>query len=173
MVHRLDRDTSGLVVFAKSVAAKRRLQAQFEARSVERIYVAVVEGLVRADHGTLAAGSCRTGASASRPARGGRGAPGAAAGKEAITQYRVLERRRDATVLELALGTGRRRQIRVQLAALGHPVLGDADHGGRRRGHGRLWLHARRLRLLHPATGQRVAFESPPPPGFGARGREP
>lgn len=166
IVHRLDRDTSGLVVLAKSPAAKRALQAQFEARTVERVYVALVEGRVREDAGTLTTRLVEDRSLRVRPARAGARREAAAA-REAITHYRVLERRADATLLEIALGTGRRRQIRVQLAALGHPIIGDADHGSRR--HGRLRLHATRLAFVHPATGRRLSFDSPPPSELARR----
>jgi 23S rRNA-/tRNA-specific pseudouridylate synthase len=89
--------------------------------------------------------------------------------REAITRYRVLERRAERTLVALDLGTGRRRQIRVQLAALGHPIAGEVEHGGRRER--RLWLHATRLSFVHPTTGRRARFESPPPPGLTPRTR--
>ena len=89
--------------------------------------------------------------------------------QEAITRYRVLERRTDRTLLALDLGTGRRRQIRVQLATLGHPVVGDVEHGARRER--RMWLHATRLRFVHPTTGRGAHFESPPPPALTPRAR--
>ena len=154
IVHRLDRETSGLLVFAKSIRAKRRLQAQFEAREVERIYVAVVEGRVGDDQGVLAGRLVQD--------RGLRVRAGAG-GRDAITHYRVRERRRDTTVLELSLGTGRRHQIRVQLADLGHPIVGDRTHGSRSDPRGRLWLHASRLGFVHPESGKRVRFESAAP----------
>jgi 23S rRNA pseudouridine1911/1915/1917 synthase len=157
IVHRLDRETSGLIVFAKSIAAKRKLQEQFEARTAERGYVAVVEGLVSADTGTLESRLTQDKSLRVRTAR---------TGKQAITHYRVLGRRRDTTLLELTLSTGRRHQIRVQLAELGHPIVGDREHGGQKNPLGRLGLHARRLRLVHPATGRPVTFESAPPAGW-------
>ena len=86
-------------------------------------------------------------------------------GKEAITTYRVLEPRRDATVVELSLTTGRRGQIRAQLAALGHPIVGDTAYGARRDPLRRVCLHATRLSFNGPG-GRRVSFESPPPPSF-------
>src|SRR2546425_4095612 len=86
-------------------------------------------------------------------------------GKEAITRYRVLERARGATVLELVLVTGRRGQLRAQLAALGHPIVGDRAYGSRRDPLRRVCLHATRLGFVHP-SGRRVGFESPPPAGF-------
>jgi 23S rRNA pseudouridine1911/1915/1917 synthase len=155
IVHRLDRETSGLLVFAKSPAAKRRLQSQFEDRTAERIYVAVVEGRVEAERGTLRTVLAQGRALRVRPAR---------AGREAVTHYRVLGRRGRTTALELTLGTGRRQQIRVQLAALGHPVVGDPLHSRDRQG--RMRLHATRLGLLHPVTGSPVSFESAPPAGW-------
>ena len=155
IVHRLDRETSGLLVFAKSPGAKRHLQAQFQARAVERLYVAIVEGRIEIDTGTL-----RTELSQDRALR----VRQVREGKEAITHYRVIGRRARATALELRLGTGRRHQIRVQLAAIGHPVIGDPLHS-RERG-GRMRLHATRLTFVHPDTGARMTFESAPPPGW-------
>jgi 23S rRNA pseudouridine1911/1915/1917 synthase len=163
IVHRLDRETSGLLVFATSPRAKRELQEQFAARRAERVYVAVVEGRVREDRGRLASWLAED---RGRRVRSGR----AGQGRQAVTDYRVLERRRDATVLELRLGTGRRQQIRVQLAELGHPVVGDRLHGSARSPLGRLCLHATRLGFVHPATGAAVRFESPPPRAFGRVG---
>lgn len=157
IVHRLDRETSGLLVFAKSPAAKRKLQQQFEARTAERGYLAVVEGQVEAPQGTLESRLTQDRGLRVRAAR---------SGKQAITHYRVLGRRRDTTLLELSLGTGRRQQIRVQLAELGHPIVGDREHGSRRNPFGRLGLHARRLRFVHPSTGQPVTFESAAPAGW-------
>jgi 23S rRNA pseudouridine1911/1915/1917 synthase len=151
IVHRLDRETSGLLVFATSPAVKRDLQEQFEARRVERGYVAVVEGRVRADRGRLSSWLAE---------------PGRERRRHAITDYEVLERRRDATLLALRLGTGRRHQIRVQLAELGHPVVGDRDHGSRRSPIRRLCLHATRLGFVHPGTGEPVRFDSGPPAAF-------
>jgi 23S rRNA pseudouridine1911/1915/1917 synthase len=162
IVHRLDRETSGLLVFARSPAVKRALQAQFHARTPERVYVARVEGAVREPEGELTSRLVEDRALRVRPARDGRRA------KEAITRYRVLERYREATLLELALVTGRRGQIRAQLAALGHPIVGDRAHGSRRDPLGRVCLHATRLGFVHP-SGRRVVFESPPPPAFRRR----
>jgi len=162
IVHRLDRETSGLVVFAKSVAAKRSLQAQFAARAVERVYVALVEGAVRQTQGTFTSRLTEDRALRVR-ATGDR-----RAGREALTRYRVLELRRDATLLELRLVTGRRGQIRAQLAAAGHPIAGDSEYGSRTNPLGRVALHATRLGFVHPRGG-RVSFESPLPEGFRRR----
>ena len=84
-------------------------------------------------------------------------------GRPAITHYRVVGRRRESTLLELRLGTGRRHQIRVQLAEAGWPIVGDVVHGGARGSVGRLCLHATRLGFVHPATERQVVFESAPP----------
>jgi 23S rRNA pseudouridine1911/1915/1917 synthase len=159
IVHRLDRETSGLLAFAKASRAKRLLQAQFAARTVERVYVAVVEGRVREAAGTLRGRLVEDHALRVRPAAG------AGTGRQAITHYRVLESRPLFTRLELRLTTGRRGQIRAQLAALGHPIAGDRDYGSRRDPLRRLCLHATRLAFVHPRGGW-VRFESAVPAGF-------
>jgi 23S rRNA pseudouridine1911/1915/1917 synthase len=156
IVHRLDRETSGLLVFAKSEATKRHLQAQFEARTVERVYVALVRGKVRRETGTLESRlvedkSLRVHATSGPD------------GKTAITSYRVIGHGQDTTLLELSLGTGRRRQIRVQLAAIGHPIVGDREHGGPSGPFRRLCLHAKRLGFVHPTTGKPMRFDSAAP----------
>ena len=160
VVHRLDRETSGLIAFAKSADAKLRLQAQFAARTVERVYVALVEGAMRTAHGTLTSRLTETRALRVRPTADRR------EGREAITRYRVLERRRGTTLVELRLVTGRRGQIRAQLAAVGHPIVGDREFGSRTDPLGRVALHATRLGFVHPRGG-RVSFESPLPRTFG------
>lgn len=157
VVHRLDRDTSGLLVFARSVHAKRVLQAQFAARTAERVYLARVEGRVSAEEGTLSSRLV-----VDRTLRVRSVSPEGRSGEEAITRYRVLRRLRDATLLDLHLVTGRRGQIRAQLAALGHPIVGDRAHGSRRDPFRRLCLHATRLAFVHPRGG-RVAFASDAP----------
>ena len=162
IVHRLDRETSGLLVFAKSPGVKQALQAQFAARTPQRVYVALVEGVVRADEGTLTGRLAEDRALRVRATRAG------GHGRQAITRYRVLERSADATLLEVALVTGRRGQIRAQLAALGHPIVGDRAYGSRRDPLRRVCLHATRLAFTHPA-GRRLTFESPPPPVFRRR----
>jgi 23S rRNA pseudouridine1911/1915/1917 synthase len=164
IVHRLDRETSGLLVFAKSAGVKQRLQSQFEARSVERRYVAVVEGTVRDAEGTLRSRLRQDRTLKVRPARD------RDVGREAITRYRVLQRGPATTLLELSLVTGRRGQIRVQLAELGHPIVGDQASGARHDPVRRLCLHATRLSFNHP-EGRRVVYESPAPSAFGALAR--
>jgi 23S rRNA pseudouridine1911/1915/1917 synthase len=154
IVHRLDRETSGLLVFAKSAAVKRRLQAQFAARTVERGYVAVVEGRVRDDAGVLRDHIVTDPTTLRvRTARGGR---------EAITEYRVRERRARSTVLELRLRTGRRGQIRIQLAALRHPIVGDRAFGATSDPVRRVCLHAAVLGFVD-THGRARRFTSPAP----------
>lgn len=156
IVHRLDRETSGLLVFAKSEATKRNLQAQFEARTVERVYVALVRGKVRREAGTLESRLVEDKSLRVHPTSGPEG-------KTAITSYRVIGHGQDTTLLELSLGTGRRRQIRVQLAAIGHPIVGDREHGGPSGPFRRLCLHAKRLGFVHPTTGKPMRFDSAAP----------
>jgi len=152
VVHRLDRETSGLLVFAKSAAVKRALQAQFAARTVERGYVAVVEGRVRDEAGTLRDRIIEDPTTLRvRTSRSGR---------EALTEYRVRERRAGSTVLELRLRTGRRGQIRAHLAALGHPIAGDRAFGATTDPLGRVCLHAAVLGFTD-AAGRARRFTSP------------
>src|SRR5437867_1618178 len=128
---------------------------------VERIYVALVEGVVRRAEGTLTSRLIEDRALRVRTTDG-------RVGREAITRYRVLERRRNTTLLELQLVTGRRAQIRAQLAAAGHPIAGDREYGSRIDPLGRLALHATRLAFVHPRRG-RLSFDSPAPATFGHR----
>jgi 23S rRNA pseudouridine1911/1915/1917 synthase len=159
IVHRLDRETSGLVVVARNFKAKEVLQEQFRIRTPERVYVARVEGVVREATGVLRSRLVEDRALRVRATRDTR------QGREAITHYRVLEREKDTTLLELTLQTGRRGQIRAQLGALGHPIVGDRAYGSRRDPLGRVCLHATRLGFTHPG-GRQVVFESPPPSRF-------
>jgi 23S rRNA pseudouridine1911/1915/1917 synthase len=161
IVHRLDRETSGLLVIAKTPVAKQALQRQFAERTVDRGYVAVVDGVMRKDSETLTDRLTQDAAYRVHIETGPR-----RAGREAITRYRVRERGPRATLIDIALGTGRRHQIRVQLAAIGHPVVGDTTHGSRRDPLGRVCLHASVLGFVHPATREPVRYESPPPQAF-------
>jgi 23S rRNA pseudouridine1911/1915/1917 synthase len=158
VVHRLDRETSGLLVFAKSPEVKAALQKQFAQRSVERVYVAVVEGRVRDDTGTLRHRLHEDRGLRVQVGRGG-------VGRDAVTHYRVLVRGAATTRLEIRLETGRRGQIRAQLAELGHPIVGDTAYGSPRDPLRRVCLHATRLGFLDVERGA-VRFESTVPPGF-------
>jgi 23S rRNA pseudouridine1911/1915/1917 synthase len=161
IVHRLDRQTSGLLVLAKSVAAKRALQQQFAGRSVAREYVAVVEGRVSSDAGTLEDRIIQSKALKVRPA-----AASEEGARMAVTRYRVRDRGVATTLLDVSLGTGRRHQIRVQLAAMGHPVVGDRAYHAKTDPIRRLGLHATALGFVHPGTGKPVRYECAVPPAF-------
>ena len=164
IVHRLDKDTSGLLVLAKSALAYERLVAQLADRTMSRAYCAIVHGRVRAEAGVIDAPIGRHPRDRVRMAALPRGK-----GKRAVTRYRVVERFSQFTYLDVALETGRTHQIRVHMASLGHPVAGDELYGGRLRralpvamaGHA---LHAAHLALVHPVNGKRMQFTSPLPP---------
>ena len=157
IVHRLDRLASGLLVFAASPVAKRMLQAQFAAHTVERTYLAVVEGRLTRPAGTVAS---RLLDDAPGPVRE---TDDRRRGRPAVTHWRVLRTVPRYTLLEVRLETGRRNQIRVHLARLGHPIAGDAAYGGRTDPFHRLALHAHVLGFDHPATAARLRFVSPMP----------
>ncbi len=161
IVHRLDRDTSGLLMVAKDDAAQAGLMAQLKARRVKKTYLALVQGSVAAGAGRIEAPIGRDRKNRMRMAVVPDGRP-------SVTGYRVRERFAGWTLLELDLVTGRTHQIRVHLAALGHPVAGDSVYGtgtARRGPEGleRLFLHAWRLVFTSPATGELVRLEAPLP----------
>ena len=155
IVHRLDRETSGLMVFAKSPQAKAALQTGWE-KAVKR-YEAVVEGKLKSESGVLASDLDE-----SHPLRV-YSAPPSESTRHAVTHYRVLARREWRTLVELTLETGRRHQIRVQLADAGCPIVGDEKYGAKSDPAKRLGLHACGLRFPHPETGREMKFESPTP----------
>jgi 23S rRNA pseudouridine1911/1915/1917 synthase len=157
VVHRLDQETSGLVLFAKSDPVKRLLQDTW--RTVEKIYWAVVQGQPNADQGTITSYLIEDSQSlkvfaSDRPIAGSR---------LAIAHYHVLKTRGDHSLVEVRLETGRKHQIRVQLASIGCPVAGDRRYGAKSEGCPRLALHASKLLLAHPLTCQRLDFTSPLP----------
>lgn len=154
IVHRLDRDTSGLMVVARSSEAYDGLVAALARRDVERRYLALVWGEVASTRGTIDAPIGRSSTRRTRMAV-------SEGGKEAVTNYTVLERPEPATLLECTLETGRTHQIRVHLAAIGHPVVGDVAYGGGREGldASRPFLHAVGLAFTHPVTGETMRFE--------------
>jgi 23S rRNA pseudouridine1911/1915/1917 synthase len=161
IVHRLDRDTSGLLIVARNDAAQASVMAQLKARRVRKTYLALVQGSPAAAVGRIEAPIGRDPKDRKRMAV----VPG---GRPAVTGYRVRERLAGWTLLELDLVTGRTHQIRVHLAALGHPVAGDAVYGtGTARrgpdGLGRLFLHAWRLELVSPGSGKLIRAEAPLP----------
>jgi len=166
IVHRLDRDTSGLLVVARTEVARRRLVEALAGRRVEREYLALVAGLPEADAGMVDAPIGRSSRQATRMAV-------SAKGKEARTRYAVQARWPvpDVALVRCRLETGRTHQIRVHLAAIGHPVVGDDTYATGRRPRvvvPRLFLHATRLAFDHPVDGHRVECESPLPPDLAA-----
>jgi 23S rRNA pseudouridine1911/1915/1917 synthase len=161
IVHRLDKDTSGLLVVAKTEAAQTALVRQLQARTVKRTYMALVRGKVERD-GTVDAPIGRHPVQRTRMAV-------VAGGKPAVTHYRVKRRYAAHTLLECDLETGRTHQIRVHLASIGHPLEGDPVYAGKARGvFRRQALHAWKLAFVHPRSGKPVAFESPLPADFTA-----
>jgi RluA family pseudouridine synthase len=160
-VHRLDRDTSGALVFAKNAFVRDKLQERFAAHDIQRTYVAIVFGKLREPSGTF-----RSFLAEDRDLRV-RSVEDPAHGKEAITHYRTIASGRRYSMLELTLETGRRNQIRVHLADAGHPIVGDTMYGkGRDPDLRRLALHARDLGFVHPRTGKPVAFRADVPSSF-------
>ena len=180
IVHRLDKDTSGLMVVARTARAHRKLVEALRERRVKRVYHAIVQGDLRSEAGKIEAPIGRDPRQRSRMAVVTRG------GKPAVTHWRALERYGPYTLLEVSLETGRTHQIRVHFAHVRHPVLGDAVYGGRVKkllspsdaerslardllgGLPRQALHASRLEFEHPLTGRMLAFHSPWPEDLAA-----
>lgn len=148
LVHRLDKQTSGLMVIAKNVRAHRRLANRFQHKMVLKRYTALVEGAVEADEGTIDSPVGRIADLKHWDVKEG--------GKEAVTRFWVKERNADHTVLELEPVTGRTNQLRIHCAYLGHPIVGDITRGGRE--FARLCLHAHRLAFPHPSTKEVIDF---------------
>ena len=161
IVHRLDKGTSGLILAARNDVAHRALSEQLADRSLSRTYLAICRGdLTEGSRGVLEGAIGRHPGDRQRMAVVERGRP-------ARTRYEVLGRRRGYCLVRCELETGRTHQIRVHLAAFGHPVAGDAQYGRPGAGEpGRPLLHATKLRLRHPRTGEQMEFESPPPADF-------
>lgn len=161
IVHRIDRETSGVIAFAKTAQAHKLLSDQFAARTVEKVYLTLVHGVVEADEGVIDKplfqfGSGRIGVNPQH-------------GKDSLTHYLVLERFPAYTLVEAHPHTGRRHQIRVHLYSIGHAVVGDVRYGNKamQSAYPRLMLHAFRLTLNHP-SGKRMTFEAPVPESFRA-----
>jgi 23S rRNA pseudouridine1911/1915/1917 synthase len=172
IVHRLDKDTSGLIIVAKNAQAQRNLQRQFKEGRVRKVYLALVEGVVEPERGLIDAPIGRD------PRNRKRMAVIPSRGRQARTEYVVLEHLGDYSLLEVRPQTGRTHQVRVHLAFIGHPVVGDRVYGRRKQSLGlkRQFLHANRLRFSLPSTGREVELVSKLPPDLSmvlTRLREP
>ena len=168
IVHRIDKDTSGLLVVAKTDAAHEGLAKQFAAHSIGRRYLAIVNGVPKASHGIVDAPLARSSANRKKIAivEGARG-------KRAVTHWKRVEILKDSALVECRLETGRTHQVRVHMASVGHPLVGDPVYGRSGKTHGRILkelqfqrqaLHAVELEFTHPVTKRRLSFSSPMPP---------
>lgn len=162
IVHRLDRDTSGLMMFARNMEAKEAMQHNWNNMVLERKYVAVVEGIMEEDSGVVRSYLDETSQYEvySTTEKG--------KGQLAVTHYKVLERGHGYTLVEFSLDTGRKNQIRVHAHDLGHPIVGDRKYGASSSPIHRLALHARTLRFAHPVSRRDMRFELPVPSRFAA-----
>lgn len=160
IVHRIDKDTSGLLMVAKNDRAHQSLAAQLKAKTTKREYIALVHGRIKEEKGTIDAPLGRSRKDRKKQAI-------VANGRHAVTHFKVLERYRNYTLIKCRLETGRTHQIRVHLASIGHPLAGDPLYGPRKTLPGRgQYLHARLLGFVHPTTGKEMVFTSPLPAYF-------
>ena len=164
VVHRLDRDTTGLLVLARDADVHATLSNMLRARSIEREYVTLVHGRPPSRRGTIDAPISRD------PRTSGSMAVEGRAPRHAVTHFVLAEALARTSLLDVRLETGRTHQIRVHLAAIGHPVVGDRVYGrgGHELGLTRQFLHAARLAFEHPITGRRIELDSPLPPDLVA-----
>ncbi len=163
IVHRIDKDTSGLLVVAKNDAAHVSLSEQIKNKTCKRIYIALVEGVVKQNSGVIDTFIGRSDKNRTMMAV-------KSEGRRAVTHYKVIKRYKDYTLMEFSLETGRTHQIRVHTKYVGHPIVGDPVYGYKTQKfklNGQL-LHAFRLELTHPKTGKRMSFEAPLPDYFQA-----
>jgi 23S rRNA pseudouridine1911/1915/1917 synthase len=158
IVHRIDKDTSGVLLVARTDAAHRSLAEQFASRKVEKTYLALVQGRLAKAEGKISTPITRD------PVRRIRMTARLGQGRASLTTYKTLEQFDRFTYLEVKIGTGRTHQIRVHMASLGHPVAGDTLYGAAAAEYGRFFLHAWRIRFLSPSTGEPISLEAPLPP---------
>lgn len=161
VVHRLDRETSGVLIFAKHFDAREALKEQFAAHDVDRIYVAVIAGALEPPEGTF-----RSHLRERRDLRMESVEEGHPDAKLAVTHYRTIQANGRYSLLEITLETGRKNQIRTHLSEAGHPVVGDRMYGSVENPLGRLGLHAKLLGFDHPSTGKHLVFTAPVPRSF-------
>ena len=161
VVHRLDRETSGVLVFAKNFRTREKLKELFAAHDVERVYVAIIEGTIEPARGTIRSNLVEDRAlrmrSVGKPKEGS---------KFAVTHYRTVETKGGYSLLEVTLETGRKNQIRAHLSEAKHPLVGDQFYGSTVNPLGRLGLHAKVLGFVHPTTGEKMTFTAPLPKAF-------
>jgi len=160
VVHRLDRETSGVLVFAKNFHAREGLKEQFAAHSVDRVYIAIIEGALPEPAGTIRSHLLERRDLRMVSVKAHRDA------KHAVTHYRTIEKNDKYSMLEVTLETGRKNQIRAHLAEAGHPIAGDQFYGSIVNPLGRLGLHAKLLAFTHPTTGERLSFTAAIPKVF-------
>lgn len=161
VLHRLDRDTSGLMMFAKNPKVQKELQANWNSMITARSYVAVVEGRPEKETDLIVSNLTENAQMQVYVTAEGNG-------KEAITRYRLLSSCESYSLLELDLETGRKNQIRAQMQSIGHSIAGDYKYGAETDPTGRLMLHARRLFFIHPETGEEMRFETRIPTAFSS-----
>lgn len=162
IVHRIDKDTSGVLVVAKNNAAHGKLSEKLKEHDIQRIYIAAAEGIIREDSGKIDAPIGR------HPVERKKMAVNVKNGRRAVTHFKVLERLKSSTLVELKLETGRTHQIRVHMSYIGHPLVGDTVYGRKKQKYcyeGQA-LHARLLGFVHPCTAEYMEFEAEPPQSF-------
>lgn len=162
IVHRIDKDTSGVLVVAKNNSSHGILSEKLKVHDINRVYIAAAEGVIAEESGKIDAPVGR------HPTERKKMSVNVKSGRKAVTYFKVLERFKAATLLELRLDTGRTHQIRVHLSYIGHPLIGDTVYGRKKQRYGfeGQALHARLLGFVHPGTGGYVEFEARPPAEF-------
>lgn len=166
VLHRLDRDTSGVMMFAKSEQVQQKMQNAWTNVVKERTYVALVEGFVKKQQGTISSYLKESSTLKMYSSQH------SGDGLHAVTHYKVIQANRDYSLMEVNLETGRKNQIRVHMQDLGHPIVGDKKYGSKLNPIGRLGLHARVLAFEHPTTGKVIRFETPIPKLFSNQFKE-